>query len=39
MPQAWLEDTRKAWEREANEALERAGYGGSGLATWSRRRS
>ena len=27
MPQAWLEDTRKAWEREANEALERAGYG------------
>ena len=27
MPKAWLEDTRKAWEREANEALERAGYG------------
>ena len=27
MPQAWLEDTRKAWEREANEVLERAGYG------------
>ena len=27
MPQAWLEDTREAWEREANEALERAGYG------------
>ena len=27
MPQAWLEDTRKAWEREANGALERAGYG------------
>ena len=26
-PQAWLEDTRKAWEREANGALERAGYG------------
>ena len=27
MPQAWLEDTRKAWEREANAALERAGCG------------
>ena len=27
VPQAWLEDTRKAWEREANGALERAGYG------------
>ena len=27
MPQAWLEDTRKAWEREANAALERAGRG------------
>ena len=27
MPQAWLENTRKAWEREANGALERAGYG------------
>ena len=27
MPQAWLEDTRKAWAREANAALERAGYG------------
>ena len=27
MPKAWLEDTRKAWEREANEALERAGCG------------
>ena len=27
MPKAWLEDTRKAWEREANEGLERAGYG------------
>ena len=27
MPQAWLEDTRKAWEREANGALRRAGYG------------
>ena len=27
MPQAWLEDTRKAWEREANAALERSGYG------------
>ena len=27
VPQAWLEDTRKAWEREANRALERAGYG------------
>ena len=27
MPQAWLEDTRKAWEREANGALERAGCG------------
>ena len=26
MPQAWLEDTRKAWEREANGALRRAGY-------------
>ena len=27
MPQAWLEDTRKAWAREANAALERAGRG------------
>ena len=27
MPQAWLEDTRKAWALEANAALERAGYG------------
>ena len=27
VPQAWLEDTRKAWEREANGALERAGCG------------
>ena len=27
MPQAWLEDTRKAWEQEANAALERAGRG------------
>ena len=27
MPQAWLEDTRKAWEREANAALERAERG------------
>ena len=27
VPQAWLEDTRKAWEREANAALERAGRG------------
>ena len=27
MPQAWLEDTRKAWERGANAALERAGRG------------
>ena len=27
MPQAWLEDTRKAWERAANAALERAGRG------------
>ena len=26
-PQAWLEDTRKAWAREANAALERAGRG------------
>ena len=25
MPQAWLEDTRQAWEQEANGALERAG--------------
>ena len=25
VPQTWLEQTRKAWEREANEALERAG--------------
>ena len=25
MPQAWLEDTRKAWEQTANQALERAG--------------
>ena len=27
MPQAWLEDTRKAWARGANAALERAGRG------------
>ena len=27
MPQAWLENTRKAWARETNAALERAGYG------------
>ena len=27
VPQAWVEDTRKAWEREANGALRRAGYG------------
>ena len=27
MPQAWLADTRKAWAREANAALERAGRG------------
>ena len=25
MPREWLEDTRKDWERRANEALERAG--------------
>ena len=25
MPKAWLEDTRKAWEQTANQALERAG--------------
>ena len=25
--QTWLEQTREAWAREANEALERAGYG------------
>ena len=25
VPQAWLEQTRKAWAREANEALEHAG--------------
>ena len=25
VPQAWLEQTREAWAREANEALERAG--------------
>ena len=27
VPQTWLEQTRKAWAREANEALEREGYG------------
>ena len=27
VPQAWLEQTREAWAREANEALERAGCG------------
>ena len=27
VPQAWLEDTPKAWERAANGALRRAGYG------------
>ena len=25
VPQTWLEQTREAWAREANEALERAG--------------
>ena len=25
VPRTWLEQTRKAWEREANEALVRAG--------------
>ena len=25
VPQTWLEQTRKVWEREANEALDRAG--------------
>ena len=29
VPQAWLEQTRKAWEQEANKALRRAGTGGS----------
>ena len=27
VPQEWLEKIRKAWEREANEALERADRG------------
>ena len=27
VPRTWLEQTRKAWEREANGALERAGPG------------
>ena len=27
VPQAWLEQTRKAWEQEANKALRRAGRG------------
>ena len=28
VPQEWLEKIRKAWEREANGALERADRGG-----------
>ena len=27
MSREWVKDTREAWERAANEALERAGYG------------
>ena len=26
-PRTWLEQTREVWEREANEVLDRAGYG------------
>ena len=29
VPQEWLEKIRKAWEREANGALERADRGGA----------
>ena len=34
VPQEWLEKIRKAWEREANGALERADGGGSTTTAW-----
>ena len=33
VPQEWLEKIRKAWEREANGALERADRGGGSTTT------
>ena len=34
VPQEWLEKIRKAWERTANGALERADRGGSTTTAW-----